>query len=75
MEGKNVLKLKTKIKRKIKKYLQPVKFIDMIELEMENNSSCVEEEPNNCPYGFYVEKYFLRLKKNQRRETHCLSKT
>ena len=42
---KNVLKLKTKAKRKMAKALQPVEFVDMIQPEKENSSRNDEEDP------------------------------
>ena len=74
MEGENVMKLKTKTKRKIEKELHPVEFIDLIQRERENNSSNVEEEPNNRPQGFYVEKDFVKSSKKSKKSNALLIK-
>ena len=74
MEGENVLKLKTEIKRKMKKELIIVKFIDLTQPKRENNSSCVEEEPNNRPQGFYAKKDFVRSSKKSKKSNEMFIK-
>ena len=67
MEGKNVLKSKTKAKRKMAKELQEVEFVDPIQPKKENSSSSDEEEPENRTQRFYVKKGFVKSGKGPKK--------
>ena len=73
MEGEKVLKLQTKIKRKMKRELEPIEFIDIIQPKWENNSSCVKEGPDDSIKGFYAEKYFVRSSKKSKKSNELIS--
>ena len=56
----------------MKRELQRIEFVDIIQPRWEHNSSCVKEGPNDRFQGFYVEKDFFQIEQKVKKSDELI---